>query len=66
MTTKDALIEAIDRISEEDRVKLLSVIELYQNGVEISGFCHKRPVVKMEELAKTNIVEYFSDEFTEE
>lgn len=66
MNTKDALIEAIDKISEEDKIKLLSVVELYQKGVEITRFCYKRPVVKMEELSKMNMEEYFNDGLTEE
>lgn len=66
MNTKDALIKAIDKISEEDKIKLLSVVELYQKGVEITRFCYKWPVVKMEELSKMNMEEYFNDGLTEE
>lgn len=54
MTTKEILYHEIEAMTEEQKEDTLRYISLIKKGINIERFYKGRPVIKIEELEKTD------------
>ena len=66
ITTRERLIQEIEKMTEKQREQFLDYASLVTHEVKIERFDNRTPVIKETELSKLDLQGYFNDNWNEE